>query len=393
MLTPGQPSKKQIVLTLTGIIFSTVASQTIQDGALGPLLATVLARRSVRPIWVGIVVAAPWMSIALLSPLSAKLYKSIGPRMGLSTGAFVTIACLLSYPLVDRTSDWFLLSLIVGFAMALRWVMGETWLITSTPKYLRGRVVGIQEICIALAGATGPALVATTGSSGTTPFLACAAIMAAAGFAPLLLRAERKPCTDLVPASETEVQGHTRLTVRLSLASAFACGALETGAHAFLPTLVSGRFWEASSPLFAASVFSLGAVACQLPLGVLIDRIGSERVHRHVAVLSLVVGCALTWTLAARIGCFFIFLGGACTGCLYTLAVLSIAASSKQVAAGIVKVAISYTTGGFVGPVTIGATVGLIGASALGCIVIAAGLGLLVVQYSTDSGGAGTALA
>lgn len=253
MLTVRQPSKKQIALTIAGIVFSTAASQTVQEGALGPLLATALARSSVRPMWVGVVVGAPSMSIALLSPLGAQLYKSIGPRLGLSIGALVTIACLLSYPLAEDISNWFLLSLIVGFAMALRWVMGETWLIASAPKYLRGRVVGIQEICIGLAGAAGPALVAMTGSSGTTPFFACAGVMAAAGFVPLLVRAAHKPCTDLVSGSEAKAKGLSHTALRLALASAFACGALETGAHSFLPTLVSGKLWEASSPLLAAS--------------------------------------------------------------------------------------------------------------------------------------------
>jgi hypothetical protein len=65
--------------------------------------------------------------------------------------------------------------------------------------------------------------------------------------------------------------------------------------------------------------------------------------------------------------------------------VLSIAASSKHMAAGIAKVAIAYTVGGFVGPVTIGAAVGVIGASALGCTVLATGLGLLVVQHTRTS--------
>ena len=386
MLTPRQPSKKQTVIALAGIIFSTFASQTVQDGALGPLLASALTRRAVRPMWVGFVVGAPWISIAFLSPFSAQLYRSIGPRIGLSLGALGTIACLLSYALVERTSYWFLLSLIVGFPMAIRWVMGETWLIESAPEYLRGRVVGIQEICIGLAGAAGPALVAATGSSGRTPFLACAGIMIAAGLVPLLVREARKPRADVVHDSETEAESPSRTTVRLALASAFAGGALETGAHAFLPTLVFGKFWEGSSPLFAASVFSFGAMASQLPLGVLIDRTGSERRHRQVAVLLLVVGSTLTWTLATRIGCLFIFLGGACTGCLYTLAVLSIAASSKHVAANIAKIAIAYTAGGFVGPVTIGATVGIIGTSAVGYTILATGLGLLVVQHATDAG-------
>jgi len=382
MLTPRQPSKNRLALTLAGIIFSTVASQTVQDGALGPLLATALAQRSVRPMWVGVVVGAPSISIALLSPFSAKLYKNVGPRVGLSVAAFVTIACLLSYPLVERTSGWFLLSLIVGFAMAVRWVMGETWLITSAPGDVRGRAVGIQEICIGLANAAGQALIATTGSSGRTPFLACAAVMAGAGFIPLLVRA-RNPCADLVRVSKPETQTHWPTAVRLALASAFVGGALETGAHAFLPMLVLGKLWEGSSPLFAASVFSLGAMASQLPLGVLTDRIGSERIHLKVSVLLLIVGCALAWTLTAWIGCLFIFLGGACTGCLYTLAVLSIAASSKQVSAGIAKITIAYTLGGFVGPVTIGTMVGVIGAPALGCTVLASGLGLLLVQYCT----------
>ena len=108
MLAARQPSKKQIALTIAGIVFSTVASQTVQEGALGPLLATALARRSVRPMWAGVVVGAPSISIALVSPFAAQLYKSIGPRIGLSIGAFVTIACLLSYPLAEGIWNWFL---------------------------------------------------------------------------------------------------------------------------------------------------------------------------------------------------------------------------------------------------------------------------------------------
>ena len=205
-MSAPKPLKKNLALALAGIAFTAIASQTVQDGALGPLLATELARRSVKPFWVGVVVGAPSLSIAMLSLFSAKLYQSIGPRLGVSLGAFLTIACLLFYPFDQRTFVWFLLSLIIGLAMAVRWVMGETWLIHSAPKHACGKVVGMQEVGIALANAAGPALIALTGTAGKTPFLACVAIMAAAGFVALLIKPPNGQSADLNPGAKDAKQ-------------------------------------------------------------------------------------------------------------------------------------------------------------------------------------------
>ena len=381
-MSAPKPLKKNLALALAGIAFTAIASQTVQDGALGPLLATELARRSVKPFWVGVVVGAPSLSIAMLSLLSAKLYQSIGPRLGVSLGAFLTIACLLFYPFDQRTFVWFLLSLIIGVAMAVRWVMGETWLIHSAPKHACGKVVGMQEVGIGLANAAGPALIALTGTAGKTPFLACVAIMAAAGFVALLIKPPNGQSADLNPGAKDAKQPARISGSPLVIACAFACGALETAAHGFLPTLVTGNLWDKISPLLSASVFNLGGIASQIPLGILIDRIGTERMHRKVFVLLFVVGCGLAWTLSDWIGCLFIFAAGAVTGCLYTLAVLSTARSPERLAAMMAKVVIAYTAGGFFGPVTIGGAEGLIGPPALGWMVLAGAVGLMGVQYS-----------
>jgi len=375
-----KPLEKNLALALAGIAFTAIASQTVQDGALGPLLATELARRSVKPFWVGVVVGAPSLSIAMLSLLSAKLYQRIGPRLGVSFGAFLTIACLLFYPFEERTFVWFLLSLTIGFAMALRWVMGETWLIQSTPKDICGKVVGMQEVGIGLANAAGPALIAVTGSAGKTPFLACAAIMAAAGFVALLIKPSRDQGSDSILDAEDAKQPASIWGSPLVIACVFACGALETAAHGFLPTLVTGKLWDKFSPLLAASVFNMGGIVSQIPLGMLIDRIGTKKIHRKVFVLLFIAGCGLAWTLSDWMGCLFILAAGAVTGCLYTLAVLSAANSSERLAAVMATIVIAYTAGGFFGPVTLGGAVGLIGPSALGWMVLAFAVGLMGVQ-------------
>ena len=80
-------------------------------------------------------------------------------------------AVIAAMAFTDDMAAFFILNLLAGLGLIVRWVTCDTWIVTIAPVEARGRAIGMHETLMGLGIALGPLLLSLTGTSGTLPFL------------------------------------------------------------------------------------------------------------------------------------------------------------------------------------------------------------------------------
>ncbi|MGE0023448.1 MAG: MFS transporter [Hyphomicrobium sp.] len=365
----------RLLVALTAIIASTVIAQTVQDGAFGPLMTVALSERGVNESVSGLIVAAPWVTTAFFTSLIVVLAKRFGSPLCMVAGVLLSSACFLWFPIIDNTWAWLGISCALGLGTAIRWICGEAWLIATAPAHMLGRVVGVHETLIGLAGAVGPTILVFTGTQGFAPFLGCAAVLAVAALLPPIA-ARFALARSIEDEKHSPIHGSS--AVRVATLAAFVGGAAEGSAHAFLPVVVTERQFGGWNTLFAASLFSLGGTLFQYPFSILADRRGRGDLFGLASAGLIIVALIIPVTQGTSSVFASILVTGAICGTFYTLAALTVANAmpSDELTAGIARLAFGSTLGSIFGPLAMGIALDALGHD-LGLGVCLAGFGVV----------------
>jgi MFS family permease len=332
------------------------------------------------PAAIGLFATAPWLAILAVSRFVPALLHAIGPWASLGLSALGSTAVIAAMAFTDDIVIFFVLNLLAGLGLIVRWVTCDTWIVTIAPTEVRGRAIGTHETLMGLGIALGPLLLSLTETSGKLPFLTCAALTALA-LPPLLVLGSWNQRTEPVHGQ----RGSGRrifLLLPIAMLGAFIAGYVETSSISLFAVYVTGFGHDAVVATLLVSAFGLGGALLQVPVGWVADRIGPHQGHRLCAAMilagSVIIPAALAqpWLAAAML-----FLWGGAVGGMNTLAVLEAATtiSGHDLAAAMTAVAFSYTVGSMAGPTVSGAfmqylsTDGLIVSAGIagGCFLLA----------------------
>lgn len=375
------PSPLVLALGLAAILIAIAIPQTMQEGALPLLITSLLVDGGTSSGTTGVIVALPWVMVAIAAPFADAAYRRLGGMWCLVAGALLSILCCFAFPYFSGLVAWAVISLAVGIAFTFRWIAGETWLMAQTPAHLRGRVLGIQETLIALSGTVGALIPVATGMKGAMPFIMLG-LLTIPGIIAALIAARLLPRV-IEPAPRRHEQRARSSTegIRFALFAAFAGGLVLHGTFVFLPTIVPAELVAGRSPLLVASLFGLGSALLQVPYGLLIDRLGPERLRTLLGTSNLVAGLLLFFLLNTALGLPVVFVAGITIGCFYTWATLSISRTVAPAAlsGAIARLAVAQTLGSVLGPPLTGYAIETMGAPGIGLVVTVVGLLVTVV--------------
>lgn len=346
----AQETKSRLI-GLAAVNTASTLCQTVQIGALPPLVALTLADKGMDPAAIGLFATAPWLAILAASRFVPALLHAIGPSASLGLSALGSTAVIAAMAFADDMAVFFVLNLLAGLGLIVRWVTCDTWIVTIASAQARGRAIGTHETLMGLGIALGPLLLSLTGTSGKLPFLVCSALTALA-LPPLLVLG----CWNRRPESVQGQRGSGRRIFRLlpiAMLGAFIAGYVETSSISLFAVYVTGFGHDAVVATLLVSAFGLGGTLLQVPAGWVADRIGPHQGHRLCAAMiltgSMIIPAALAqpWLAAATL-----FLWGGAVGGMNTLAVLEAAMTicGRDLAAAITAVAFSYTVGSMAGP-------------------------------------------
>lgn len=237
--------------------------------------------------------------------------------IGLLLGGLATCAFALGPDL----PLWFLWRFLLGLGIAFFWTTNEGWVNGLVPEALRGRCVGAYSTSFSAGIVVGPVMLAGVGTAGALPFLAQGGLLL--GWAAVTLAAGR-----LMPPAVAEggpAAGRLRplalmAACPLAFVAAWVSGYAE--GHVFnLLTLYAARLGlDEATALETMTLFGIGAVLFQIPVGWLADRMDRRRLLLGAALVTAACTVMLPVALPhplARLA-LLIVLGGAVLS-FYTL--------------------------------------------------------------------------
>lgn len=344
-------------------------------GGLIPLTSITFERWG-EPVWLnGVAGAAPLVGIMATALMAPWVLRRLGAVAAMALGCALAFVAILLMAVFSDPFSWIVLRLITGAGLGVPWVAGESWINALTTDATRGRIVAIYAASFASGIAAGPLLLDVTGTEGWPPILlALGALLLAV--LPLVLARDLAP--DLTPHPSASIRGIAAQAPFIMLLAGLS-GFAETMSISLLPVFGLRAGADEELALRILTLFTLGGIALQYPLGWLSD---------HLPRRSLIAGIGLAFASVALIlptaihnawtGAFAAFaLGGAVLG-FYALglAALSMRFARDELATANAAFVLFYQVGGIAGPLSAGAAMEL--DPALGFVTMLAAIGLVL---------------
>jgi MFS family permease len=303
-------------------LIAAIACVSIYSVTMGfslPLISLILESRGVDRSINGLLAATPSLAMLLVTPAIPRLIARVGLKPFLLACISADLVLFLLLPAVDRLYAWFVIRFLMGATVAGLFVAGESWINELAEEASRGRTMGFYAMVVAGGYALGPVLLPLTGIHGWLPFLAGSAFIALATL-PLLLG---RPVSPTFSGDPTwTVLGF--FAVAPTICAAVMLAAFKDAAGIPLIPVYAVRMGvgqEAAALML--TVLGIGALALQIPLGWLADRI-----DRYALLLACAASGALgavVFALSIRSGWLawlVLFLWGGAFSGVYTMALV-----------------------------------------------------------------------
>lgn len=325
------------------------------QGLIIPLLALLLERRGVSALFNGVSTTALFFGVIIASPFIEHLVRRYGAKNIILASTGVSVLMTSAFAFWDNIYAWLLFRLVLGVALAGLFVSTEIWLNRILTDDNRGRVFAFYGLSIAFGMLIGPQGLQLLNLSEQLPFL-CSALLFLIPMA-ITWRVSDSG-SELDPVVKGE-EGGLKRWLRIFLIAPFAmCASLVYG---YLDSALNGDFpiygarigLSDASISWSLTIFVLGSIVFQFPLGYLSDKRG----RRPALILATVIGMLgfvvlplvshnIWWMMAA------LFIAGGALGSFYSLGLASLGdvISRQDIATANVLYTMVYGIGSLLGP-------------------------------------------
>lgn len=281
-----------------------------------PLLSLVLEKQGVGTTTIGLSTAVQYLAVLAAAPFVPRLMARHGPAPMMVWSILATAALLLALPALPDVYVWFVLRFLLGLAESFMWIAGEAWLNHVAEDARRGRTVALYGMAAGGGFAIGPLLLAAVGAEGWLPFLVCAGITLLAVL-PFWLVRGRAPRLEGVPSSSA---WRYLLLAPVAMLAYFVFAATDAVVMSFFPIYGVGEGLTETAAIGLISVFAIGTVAFQLPVGWLMDRVNAMGIVVVAILVMLGASVALPWAVPlAGWNTLFMFAFGGTFAALYII--------------------------------------------------------------------------
>ncbi len=361
---------------------------TVTLGLTWPLLAIVLERQGV-PGWLnGLSASSQMLAILAIAPLGPRLIGRFGTVRVMALGIAGMVIGLLLLPVYPNVWAWFPIRFVIGLSAELIFVGGDIWINQIARDETRGKLIGVYGTFLHAGFAVGPATIVIVGSdSWTALYLGVAAVTC--GLVPLAWGRNLAPVVEGKPRSR--MLYFLRIVPTLMVA-ALMFGLIDSTVLALLPVYGVQKGLNAETASMLLTMFVLGGVVGQIPIGMLADKMDRGRLLAwatliamfSIAALPFVIGStAMTWIA--------MMIMGVTVGSFYVIAMAMIGARFKH--ADLVSINASFVflwgLGDVVGPSISGAAIDIWGPDGLpatGAVVCALFLVFIAWQRRRGAG-------
>ena len=256
--------------------------------------------------------------------------------------------------LLQNYALWLLLRLLIGMALTVVFILGESWINQLVVDAWRGRLVALYGTGYAISQLSGPLLLSVIGVEGDQGFWLAVALLI--GGVCLLLGRTGAPQVDADSASGKGLLAFCRELPTIAWA-VLLFAAFESMTLTLLPIYGLQQGFDQRHALLIASVVVVGDAALQLPIGVLADRMSRRVLFAGCGVVLLLASLAIPPLLHGASIWPVLVLFGASAGGLFTLALIMIGEQFRddQLVRANAHVAQLWGLGCLLGPLLTGA--------------------------------------
>ncbi|MBT8765919.1 MFS transporter [Pseudomonas boanensis] len=332
---------------------------------------------------IGVMAATPAVGVLLGASLAGRLAARFGTtslmQMCLLVGALsvALLAVVQSYPV------WVALRLLIGVALTVVFILGESWINQLAVEEWRGRLVALYGTGYALSQLSGPLLLSALGTTNDLGFWTGTGLLI--GGSLLLLGRAGAPSVDAHSASGRGLWAFcSRLPTIAWAVVLFA--AFEAMMLTLLPIYGLRQGFNQEVALLMASVVVVGDAALQLPIGWLADRMSRRTLFRACGLTLLVSSLAIPLLLHTPVIWPIWVLFGASAGGLFTLALILIGEHYRddELVRANAHVAQLWGIGCLVGPLATGAASQWISGHALPLMMALGAAGFVWLAWNRE---------
>lgn len=306
------------VLTLFGALLAATALLNIANGSLFTLIGLRLAG-SVEPSTVGIIASGHFIGLLTGSFTATAIILRVGHIRAFTVFAAIAACAVIAMGLFFSPTIWFLIRIVIGYAMAGLFMVLESWFNSQASNEQRGRVFAFYMVASSGAFAVGPFLV-NLGDPDSFRLFALTGILFNLCLLPIALTRAGNPV--IAVGKRMNLRKLFEISP-LGVVGCIAAGLVNSaiyGLGAVYGELV-GLGDGGVSALFSAII--LGGLAMQVPVGWL-----SDRFDRRSTMLALTAAATLVSAFVVLLGDYSVallpilaFVFGGMTGPIYGMAV------------------------------------------------------------------------
>ncbi|MDH4655993.1 MULTISPECIES: MFS transporter [unclassified Pseudomonas] len=290
-------------------------------GVTMPLVSLRLESWGYGSFAIGVMAATPAVGVLLGAVIAGRLAARFGTTTLMQLCLLVGALSVGLLALVQVYPVWLLLRLLIGVALTVVFILGESWINQLAVEEWRGRLVALYGTGYALSQLSGPLLLTALGTGNDLGFWTGTGLLV--GGSLLLLGRTGAPSVDAHSASGRGLWSFcARLPTIAWAVVLFA--AFEAMMLTLLPIYGLRQGFTQEVALLMASVVVVGDAALQLPIGWLADRMSRLSLFRACGVTLLASSLAIPILLHTPLIWPIWVLFGASAGGLFTLALILI---------------------------------------------------------------------
>ena len=372
-LRPGITIFAKVLSVRHRSLVAVIASMVIVNLVYGitlPLLSLILDSQGISKTVIGMSIVAQASAGVVLAPLMPRMIMQIGAARVMQWAALVAASTLLALGFFQDVYIWFPIRFLLGASGAMLWAASETVINELADDAWRGRIIGIYGSAGAAGFAIGPLILIMIGTDGLLPFIVSASIVAAAGLPLFWLRNET---TTDSSDHQTNLLRIFKLVPYIFLLIVAYAAAVEAYITFFPLFGIHIGLGQARS-LSLLTMFAVGGIVLQLPLGWLADHM-----NRHKLLLLCLVMTIAGFLYLPQIvshtagGPMFAFALGGVEGMIYTLGMILLGQRFRgaELAAASVLYTGMWGVGTMLGPAMVGAGMDVFGDTSMSYLIAA----------------------
>lgn len=352
-------------------------------GVTMPLVSLRLESWGYNTFAIGVMAATPAVGVLLGASFAGRLAGWLGTTVLMQTCLLVGALSVATLALVQNYAVWLVLRLLIGVALTMVFILGESWINQLAVEKWRGRLVALYGTGYALSQLSGPLLLNALGTEGDRAFWTGTGLLI--GGSLLLLGRTGAPKVDGHSASSKGLLVFCRKMPAIAWAVALFAS-FEAMMLTILPIYGLRQGFTQEVALFMVSVVVVGDAALQLPIGWLADMMSRRNLFRGCGVVLMLSSLGIPLLLHTPVIWPVLVMFGASAGGLFTLALIQIGERYRddELVRANAHVAQLWGIGCLIGPLATGAASQWVTGHALPLLMALGAAGFVILAWRPD---------